>query len=58
MLRLLLGTQLDVSEDITEVDADDPRADQFTVYQYLSMLQNEIVDALADGAAPGRAPST
>jgi hypothetical protein len=47
VLRLLLGTQLDVSEDFTEIDPDDPRVDQFTVYQYLSMLQNEIVDTLA-----------
>jgi hypothetical protein len=47
VLRLLLGTQLDVSEDIIEIDPGDPRADQFTVYQYLSMLQNEIVDTLA-----------
>jgi len=47
VLRLLLGTQLDVSEDFTEIDRADPRADQFTVYQYLSMLQNEIVDTLA-----------
>ncbi len=47
VLRLLLGTQLDVSEDFTQVDADDPRVDQFSVYQYLSMLQNEIVDTLA-----------
>ena len=53
VLRLLLGTQLDVSEDMAELDpldpldAEDPRTDQFTVYQYLSMLQNEIVDALS-----------
>ena len=47
VLRLLLGTQLDVSEAMTEIDPDDPRVDQFTVYQYLSMLQNEIVDTLA-----------
>jgi hypothetical protein len=57
VLRLLLGTQLDVSEDFTEIDPGDPRADQLTVYQYLSMLQNEIVDSLAaalprDGASP------
>ena len=49
VLRLLLGTQLDVSEDVTEIDPGDPRADQFTVYQYLSMLQGEIVDTLAAG---------
>jgi hypothetical protein len=48
VLRLLLGTQLDVSEDFTEIEPGDPREDQFTVYQYLSMLQNEIVDTLAD----------
>ena len=53
VLRLLLGTQLDVSEDMAELDpldpldAEDPRTDQLTVYQYLSMLQNEIVDALS-----------
>jgi hypothetical protein len=52
VLRLLLGTQLDVSEDFTGIDPADPRADQFTVYQYLSMLQNEIVDSLA-AALPG-----
>jgi hypothetical protein len=57
VLRLLLGTQLDVSEDIVEIDPDDPRADQFTVYQYLSMLQGEIVDALA-GMLPRDASSS
>ena len=57
VLRLLLGTQLDVSEDMAEIDPGDPRADQFTVYQYLSMLQNEIVDTLA-AALPGSGPST
>ena len=56
VLRLLLGTQLDVSEDMADmdpIDPDDPRADQFTVYQYLSMLQGEIVDALAAGLERG-----
>jgi hypothetical protein len=56
VLRLLLGTQLDVSEDMSEIDpldSDDPRADQFTVYQYLSMLQNEIVDALSAALPQG-----
>jgi len=63
VLRLVLGTQLDVSEDMAAVPAADPRADQFTVYQYLSMLQDEIVDALAaalpgpGGGGPGPEPS-
>jgi hypothetical protein len=48
VLRLVLGTQLDVSEDGTTVEESDPRAVQFTVYHYLSMLQGEIVDTLAD----------
>jgi len=47
VLRLVLGTQLDVSEGATTVEDTDPRATQFTVYHYLSMLQEEIVDALA-----------
>jgi hypothetical protein len=49
VLRLILGTQLDVSEDGTIVaeSETDPRATQFTVYHYLSMLQGEIVDVLA-----------
>jgi len=57
VLRLVLGTQLDVSEDGAGVEDSDPRAAQFTVYHYLSMLQGEIVDALAaalpdEGIAP------
>jgi hypothetical protein len=52
VLRLVLGTQLDVSEDTPRVDADDPRSAQFAVYGYLSMLQGEIIDALADGLDP------
>jgi hypothetical protein len=55
VLRLVLGTQLDVSEDgtiVAESDTD-PRATQFTVYHYLSMLQGEIVDVLAS-ALPDR----
>ncbi len=54
---MLLGTQLDVSEDFTEIDPGDPRVDQFTVYQYLSMLQNEIVDTLAEALPRDGTPS-
>ena len=52
VLRLVLGTQLDVSEDMTEVDPFDPEAQQFAVYQYLSILQSEIVDTLAEALPP------
>ena len=46
-LRLVLGTRLDVAEDMVEVDPDDPRAPAFALYGYLSWLQGEIVEALS-----------
>ncbi len=57
VLRLVLGTQLDVTEGTSTVDQSDPRAPQFAVYHYLSMMQEEIVEALAaalpdEGTAP------
>jgi hypothetical protein len=47
-LRLLLGTRLDVSEDAAErqVADDDPRAPGFALYDYLSLLTQELVEAL------------
>ncbi len=48
VLRLLVGTALDVTEDFAGVEPGDPAADQFTVYQYLSMLQDEIVGSLSE----------
>jgi hypothetical protein len=48
-LRLVLGTRLDVSEDLLDVDADDPDAPAYAVYEYLGFLLSEVVDALADG---------
>ena len=50
-LRLVLGTQLDVSEDMTSVEDDDPRAPAFALYAYLSWLLEQIVDAMS-GALP------
>jgi hypothetical protein len=47
VIRLVLGTELDVSEGDVDVEDGDPRVDQFAVYHYLSMLQEEIVGALA-----------
>ena len=46
--RLLLGTRLDVSEDPGEraVSPDDPRAPGFALYDYLSLLTQELVEAL------------
>jgi hypothetical protein len=47
-LRLVLGTRLDVSEEMELIDPDDPRAAGFAVYGYLSQLLGSIVQALAD----------
>ena len=50
-LRLVLGTQLDVTEEMADVpvDPDDPRAPAFALYGYLSGLLGELVDALWEG---------
>jgi len=47
VLRLMLGTSLDVGEDPQDLPTDDPRSSQLAVYRYLSWLQGEVVDALA-----------
>ena len=48
-LRLVLGTRLDVSEDmgLDPFDEDDPRAGAYAVYTYLAYLQEWIVEALS-----------
>jgi hypothetical protein len=46
-LRLVLGTQLDVSEDDDELDDDDPRAGHFGLYHYLGYLLENIIRALS-----------
>ncbi|HLX89418.1 MAG TPA: DUF2017 family protein [Acidimicrobiales bacterium] len=47
VMRLVLGTELDVTEEMDAIDQLDPRAGQFALYAYLSVLQNEIVEALS-----------
>jgi hypothetical protein len=48
-LRLVLGTRLDVTEEMYEVgiQPEDPRAATFALYQYLGWLEEQLVDALA-----------
>ena len=48
-LRLVLGTRLDVSEEIDYqgLDPSEPRDRQLAVYGYLSWLQEQLVEALA-----------
>lgn len=47
-LRLVIGTRLDVSEDMDmEVEPSDPRAPGLALYGYLSWLEEQVVTALA-----------
>ena len=48
-LRLVLGTRLDVTEDMynEEVDPDDARAPALALYTYLGWLEEEVVAALS-----------
>jgi len=48
-VRLVLGTRLDVTEEGDErpMSPTDPRTAAFAVYDYLTYLQGEIIDALS-----------
>ncbi|MDP9386808.1 MAG: DUF2017 domain-containing protein [Actinomycetota bacterium] len=48
-LRLVLGTRLDVTEEMAgaELDPDDPQAPLLALYGYLSWLEDQLVEALA-----------
>ncbi len=50
-IRLVLGTLLDISEDleIDDLPDDDPNLPDYALYGYLSMLLDEIVTALSAG---------
>ena len=50
-IRLVLGTRLDVTEDDrgNEVPDDHPDAQLHAVYHYLGWLEEQIVEALAEG---------
>jgi hypothetical protein len=49
-LRLVIGTRLDVSEEtfLDGLDSNDPRAPELALYAYLSWLQEQLVEALAN----------
>ena len=49
-LRLVLGTRLDITEDLDETDfaPDDPRSGALALYLYLGNLQECVIDALGD----------
>ncbi|MGI8776072.1 MAG: DUF2017 family protein [Acidimicrobiales bacterium] len=48
-VRLVLGTRLEITEEGDErpADHDDPEARAFAIYDYLTWLQGEIIDALS-----------
>jgi len=49
-LRLVLGTQLDVTEEMDELPIDnDPAAARLALYRWLSWLQEDVVHALSAG---------
>jgi uncharacterized protein DUF2017 len=52
-LRLALGTQLDVTDEGSSLDLDDPDAPRLALYQWLSWLQDEVVSALSEGLDRG-----
>jgi hypothetical protein len=53
-LRLVLGTRLDVTEELYEtgIPDDDPRASAYAVYHYLGWLEEQVVVGLAQGLDP------
>ena len=54
-LRLVLGTQLDVTEEsYGPLDLDDPEAARLALYHWLSWLQEEVVQALSASLPEGR----
>ena len=46
-MRLVLGTRLDVSEDMSPPDPDDPTAPEYALYDLLGQLQYLIIEVLA-----------
>ncbi len=54
-MRLVLGTRLDVSEDMDPPDPSDPTAPEYALYELLGQLQYLMIEVLV-GAAPRRGP--
>lgn len=46
-LRLVIGTRLDVDEELPDLDPDDPLTPHYAVYELLGWLLAQIVDALS-----------
>ena len=50
-LRLVLGTRLEVGEDLPLLDHDDPDAPAYAVYEYLGWLMEQAVRAMSEDLA-------
>ena len=48
LMRLMLGTRLDVTEDMPAPTPDDPSAAEYGFFEFLGQLQYLIVEALSD----------
>jgi hypothetical protein len=48
-LRLVLGTRLDVSEEMEAPDPEDPTAPEYALYELLGQLQYLMIDVLSAG---------
>jgi hypothetical protein len=55
-MRLVIGTRLDVSEDMPEPAPDDPAAPEYALYELLGQLQFLMVEVLAAGLPPEGRP--
>ena len=55
-VRLVIGTQLDVGEELVRVDKTDPDYPRYVVYDFLSNLLAWIVDALQRTPPPEDPP--
>jgi Domain of unknown function (DUF2017) len=51
-LRLVLGTRLDVDEELPALADDDPLAPAYAVYEYLGWLLSQVVDVLSRDVPP------
>ncbi len=55
-IRLIIGTRLDVSEEMPEPAADDPSAPEFALYELLGQLQYLMIEILASELPPEGRP--
>ena len=55
-LRLVIGTRLDVDEDLPELDESDPLAPEYALYEFLGWILAQVVDALGSDLPPPTTP--